>query len=295
LRIKFLIYSVEGANKINRRFVWIGQFLNKVFINVKYDLDKANIPINSEKYITASFFSAVVYGLISFLFFYFLFFARDGVFTAENSILSALIGVVFTGLFFMLHLAYPSIMSKNYAAGIDNSLIFALNNMLIQVSSGVSLFSAMSNVSKFNYGNVSKEFENVVKDVSSGESEAKAIEKLALKTRSEYLKKISWQLLTSLRSGASLKGSLSTVVSALNAMQIRAIKNYAGELSMLILMYLMIAAAIPTLGITFLVILSSMGGASIGPDAVISVIIGAAIMQIVLIGFIKTRVPKVYL
>ena len=33
------------------------------------------------------------------------------------------------------------------------------------------------------------EFENVVKDISAGESEAHALEKLALKTRSEYLKK----------------------------------------------------------------------------------------------------------
>ena len=281
--------------RFNRQFVWIGYKLDKLLPNVKYELAKADLPVNPVKYLAASFFSALVYGVVFFFFLYSLFFFRDGIITPENSILSGLAGLISSLFFFALHIAYPGIVAKKYAAGIDSSLMFALKSMLIQVTSGVSLFNAMLNVSKSNYGVVSKEFENVVKDISAGESEAHALEKLALKTRSEYLKKTSWQLLNSLNSGASLRGALATVVESLNSQQLRAIKDYAAELNLWILLYLLLAAAIPTMGITFLVIMSAMAGLSIGPEALIFIILFAGVMQVVLIGFVKTRIPKVFL
>jgi len=295
MRIMFLLYSIEAVNKINRKFIWIGHRLSHFVPSLALDLDRAGVKASSEKYLTAAFFSAILYGLLSFSFFYFLFFIRDNVITNDNSIISAGLGIVFFFVFLFLHIIYPGIIANKYAAGIDQSLMFALKSMLIQVTSGVSLFNAMVNVSKSNYGAVSAEFGDVVKEISSGVSETKALEKLALRTKSEYLKKTSWQLLTSLRSGASLKGALATVVDSLNNQHMRAIKDYAAELNLWILLYLLLAAAIPTMGVTFLVIMSAMAGLNIGPSAVIAIIVGAGLMQIVLIGFVKTRIPKVYL
>lgn len=291
----FLFYSIESVEKINRKFIWIGHRLNHFFPGLQLDLERAGIKTNAQKYLTASVFSAAMYGILSFSFFYLLFFLRDTLIINVNTFTSVGLGVVFSILFFFLHVIYPGIIANKYAAGIDQSLMFALKSMLIQVTSGVSLFNAMVNVSKSNYGTVSAEFGDVVKEISSGVSETKALEKLALRTKSEYLKKTSWQLLTSLRSGASLKGALATVVSSLNNQHMRAIKDYAAELNLWILLYLLLAAAIPTMGVTFLVIMSAMAGLNIGPESVIAIIVGAGLMQIVLIGFVKTRIPKVYL
>lgn len=295
MRIMFLLYSIEAVDKINRKFVWVGYRLKHIFPGLGLDLERAGIKTSPEKYLTASFFSAIMYGIISFSFFYLLFFLRDAVITSDNTFTSVALGLFFLIIFFLLHVIYPGIIANKYAAGIDQSLMFALKSMLIQVTSGVSLFNAMVNVSKSNYGAVSNEFGDVVKEISSGHSETKALEKLALKTKSEYLKKTSWQLLTSLRSGASLQGALSTVVTSLNNQHIRAIKDYAAELNLWILLYLLLAAAIPTMGVTFLVIMSAMAGLNIGQEAIVIIIIGAALMQIALIGFVKTRIPKVYL
>ena len=295
MRVRFMLFSVERANNINRKFVWIGETFAKIFSNIKYDLPKAGLKISPEKYLTAAIFSALGYGLMVFLLFYGLFFMRDGAITAQNSIFASSLGVTFFAVFFVIHAIYPSIMAKKYAAGVDQSLMFALKSMLIQVSSGVSLFDSMVNVSKSDYGTISTEFGSVVQAISAGESEAKALEKLALRTKSEYLKRTSWQLLASLRSGASLQGALTSVVQTLASHQMRAIKDYAAELNMWILIYLLLAAAIPTLGITFLVILSAMGGASVGPELIIVMVAGAFVMQAGLIGFVKTRIPKVYL
>jgi len=294
MRVKFMLFSIERANNVNRHFVWIGERLSGLFFNVKYGLRQADLEISPEKYLTAAFFSALIYGVLFFFLLYGLFLFRDMAVSAENSLLSFAVGLVFFSLFLFLHVIYPGIMAKKYASGIDQNLLSALKSMQIQVSSGVSLFKAMVNVSKANYGTVSKEFEELTKEISAGESEAKALEKMAMKTKSDYLRRVAWQLLASLRSGASVQGALKSIVQTLTNRQIRAIKDYAAELNLWILIYLLLAAAVPTLGITFLVILSAMGGASVGPEMVLMAVFGAFVMQIALIGFVKSRMPKVF-
>jgi len=295
MRVRLMLFSIERAGRINRRFVWIGKRLSGLFFRLKYDLPNAGIEIEAEKYLTASFFSALAYFALFFFLFYFLLFARDRAFLPQNAMFALMIGIAFFLVFFLLHIFYPKIMSQKLASSIDNSLLFALKSMYIQVTSGISLYEAMVNVSKSDYGVVSQEFAGVVRDISSGESEPKALEKLALKTKSGHLKKTCWQLLNSIRSGASVQGALQSIVSVLTREQERAIKNYAAELNMWILMYLLLAAAIPTLGVTFLVILSSMGGASVGPEHIVTIVIAGFMIQVILIGFVKNRVPKVFL
>ncbi len=288
-----MLFSIEKANRINRRFLWIGERLSRLLFSTKYDLQKAELDIDAPRYLTASVFSAVVYGLLFFGFVFALLFARAG--AIENShYASAALGGVLGGLmFFMLHVIYPGVMAKQIAEKIDKSLLFALKSILIQITSGISLFDALSNVAKAKYGKMSEEFEEVVKEVSAGESETKAMEKLAIRTRSEHLKKITWQLITSLRSGASLVGALNASVTSLTNYQLRAIKNYAAELNLWILIYLLLAAAVPTIGITFMIILSAIGGASIDPLQLWFVVFAAFAIQVVLIGFIKNRIPMV--
>lgn len=295
MRVRFLIYSIDRAKQIDRRFIGIGKSLSRLFYKLKYDLGRADLDIDDSTYLTATFFSALAYFILAFLFILGLLYIKEGIFQQEHVLYSGAGAIAFYLFFFFLHLIYPGIMAKSYAAGIDRSLIFALKSMLIQISSGISLYDSMVNVSRAKYGTVSKEFKNVVQDISAGESEASALEKLALKTKSEHLKKTSWQLLSSLRSGASLEGALGSVVETLTNYQRRAIRNYASELNLWILMYLLFAAAIPTLGITFLVVLGALGGTVIEPMNIITIAVAAFLVQVVLIGFVKTRIPKGYL
>ena len=284
---------------MNRKFIWVGHLLSNVFYGTKFDLMKAELDIEVEDYFTAAFFSAIVYGLLSFIFVSLLFLAKDKFVIGEalglNLVLASLFGFVFFILFLYLHASYPGIMAKNIATSIDQNLVFALKSMMIQVTSGVSLYNALVNVSKSHYGTVSKEFGLVVQNINSGASETKALEKLAVKTKSEYLKKTSWQLITSVKSGASVAGTLKSIVETLNKYHMRAIKNYTAELNVWILIYLLLTAAIPTLGITFLVILSVLAGSGVGPEVVLTLVFGSLISQIILIGFVKTRAPKGYL
>ena len=294
MRVKFVLFSIEQAKRFNKRSLVIGDFLKKVFVGIKYDLKKAELGIEAKEYLTAAFFSATIYGLAFFVIGTGLIFLRDGTIEAVFPI-NFLIGFVFFVLFFFLHIIYPGLIAKRIAFGIDQNLIFALKSMYIQVKSGVPLFNSIKNIANSDYGIVSKEFRTIIQEIVSGTSEAKAIEKMALRTKSEYLKKAAWQIITSIKSGASIAGALETTINTLTTNQLRAIKSYSAELNLWILMYLLLAAAIPTLGITFLIILSSMGGTNITQEYVIGIIFFAFVVQIVLIGFVKNRKPKVIL
>ena len=295
MRVRFLLFSLEGANSLSRRLTWLGRGLSRFFYGVKYDLHRAELPIEAEQYLTASFLSALGYGLLFLALFAGLFFFKEQALSQTSLLLALSLGLAFFFLFLGIHVLYPGLIAKQVAVNIDKDLLFALKSMQVQITSGVSLYDAMTNVAKGNYGRVSSEFGEVVKGISSGLSERQALESMALKTKSEYLKKTCWQLITSMQSGASLQGALNSVVSVLMGYQLRSIKDYAAELNLWLMLYLLLAAAIPTLGITFMVILSSISGSSIGRGHIYTAVAASLLLQMVLIGFIRTRIPRVYM
>lgn len=290
MRIPFLLVSIERASAISPKWAGIGRFLNRFFPHTQSDLEKTNAGLTPEKYFTAAFFSSLAYGFLLFVFLAVLFWIQNQA-ILTNIVLAGLLGALLGILFLFLHSIGPGIAAKEYASSIDKGLSAALNNMQIQVSSGVALFDAMANVAKCDYGAVSKEFETMVKEISGGESEIRALEKIVYKTKSEFLKKTCWQLLSALRSGAATENALATVVDSLSAEQFRGIRNYASELNLWILMYLLLATAVPTIGIAFLVILSAMAGTNLDPLIIVAMVVFAGVLQIVLIGFVKTRIP----
>jgi pilus assembly protein TadC len=262
---------------------------------LKYELDSAEIDVDADHYITASFFSALVYAFLFFCLFFALLFAKTKGFLAINLGYSFIAGLSGFMVFMILHLFYPKLMAQKIAQETEVGLIFVLRNILIMVSSGISLYGALSNVAKSKQGKISEELSEVVKDVNAGISEIKALEKMAVKTKSELLKKFSWQLINSLNSGAPIGGALKTVLETATNTQRRSIKNYAAELNLWILFYLLMAAALPTLGIIVLVIFSSIGGNSVGISHLLGLVGVSIVTQIALIGFVKSRIPRVYL
>ncbi|MGI6589831.1 MAG: type II secretion system F family protein [Candidatus Iainarchaeum sp.] len=288
-----MLFPIETAKKFSDRYLFIGRFLSRIIFSLKYDLQKAEINIDPERYCLASLISAFIYAIM----FIFVGLAFGTIITREIGPTTIGIMIVTSmGSFIVMlifHLLYPKIASHQIAGLIDQDLLFALRAMLIQLSSGQSLFESIKNISKSNYGQVSKEFATVVRDVNSGMSETAALEKLAFRTKSEVLKKTAWQMITTLRSGGSIVNALNSQVEALVAQQVDAIKAYSAELNLWTLVYLIVAAAVPSLGITFLVIASSIGGSGIGPEAVILIVLLSMIVQITMIMLIRSKVPKV--
>ncbi|MEM3555139.1 MAG: type II secretion system F family protein [Candidatus Micrarchaeia archaeon] len=286
-----MVFSIEQASRVNRRLIGIGNLIVRVYPSIKYDLRSSAFDIEAGAYVAAALLSAVLWGGGMYLFSYFMLSMRE---IENTAVVSLAPGIAIFLIIFLFQLIYPKVAARKVAERVDRELIFALKDMYIQINSGVSLFDAMCNVSKADYGYVSKEFEEAVRGITAGDSEEEALEKLALKTKSEYFKKALWQLITAMRSGASTTGALRSVIDVLIGYQHRMIKNYSSELNFWILMFMLVAATIPTLGITLSVVLSTFGGAGITPVLFINFIAISFIIQAVMIGFLKNRRPEVY-
>ncbi len=288
-----MLYPLENARHFSDRYLFIGRFLSKLLFSLKYDLQKAEIQIDVERYCLASLISALIYAIM----FLFVGLAFGTIITKQVGATTITIMLVFCiGSFLAMlvfHLLYPKLAAFQLASMVDQELLFALRTMLIQLSSGISLFDSMKSIAKSNYGQVSAEFNLVVRDVNSGMSETEALEKLAFRTKSEVLKKTVWQIITTIRSGGSIVNALTSQVDALVAQQLDTIKAYSAELNLWTLVYLIIAAAMPSLGITFLVIASSIGGSGIGTEAVALIVLLSVTIQVAMIFLVRSKVPKV--
>jgi flagellar protein FlaJ len=286
-----MLFSIEKISRIDRRFIGIGNLLIRAYPSLKYDLRSSGLEVDAGAYAVAALISALAWGLAMGGFSYFALSARGA---GSVNALSLATGLVITLMMLSLQFIYPRIMARSVAEKVDRELIFALKDMYVQINSGISLFDAMCNISKSDYGHVSDEFELAVRDITAGESEERALEKLARTTKSDYFKKALWQLITAMRAGSSTAGALRSVIDVLISYQHRMIKNYSSELNFWILMFMLVATTIPTLGITLSVVLSTFGRTGITPLIFSELVLMSFIIQAVMIGFLKNRRPEVY-
>lgn len=288
-----LLFPMASARKIDSKFLFIGKSISKILYSLPYDLKNAEIDIDAERYSIASLISATIYFFLSLIIGVAFGYVLTRELTTETISIIILFGIFgfFSSLIF--HLIFPRIKANQIAKAVEQDLLTALRTILIQVSSGASLFEAMRVIANSNYGQVSKEFSDVIKDINAGMNQSQALEKLAFKTKSEIFKKVIWQILTTMRSGGSAVTALRISVDELVDKQMDSIKSYVAELNMWTLIYLIVAAALPSLGVTFLVIASSIGSSGIGQEAVFLIALLAISIQIGLILLVRTQVPKV--
>lgn len=202
--------------------------------------------------------------------------------------------MVISGFVYFNQLNYPKIYAFNKSRDIDRNIIPSLEDMLVQINSGVPLFSIMLNIANSDYGEVSKEFIKITNEINSGVPEIEAIEKYALLNISPYFKRVLWQISNGMRAGGQMEIVIRESINNLNEEQAIQIQNYGSKLNPLVMFYMIIAVILPSLGITFLVIISSL--LSVSGDAIRGIMVMAAVfiifIQIMFIGLIKSRRPR---
>jgi flagellar protein FlaJ len=287
IRIPFLL--IQPRRGFSRK---IHNIANKVLLlvpGVRNDLAQLFETFEPEDYVGAALFSAAIIGaFLGVLFFFITLIGADvGIlFVAVTALLSFAFALAF-------YLFYPSIQLQKIAQMTDNELVFALRELSLQIDSGVTLYNAMLNVARGSYGYASRAFAVTVRDIDNGVPEKKALERMALRSRSEYLKKIVWQLLTALESGAPLADTLKKIVDNLMMDRRQLVKDFSASLNFLVLMYMLVAAALPSIGMTFVILLSTFSGIGLSQEAYLVILFGAFLGQIGLIGYISSTRPAV--
>lgn len=282
---------LDVGEKIANRFRTIISKTLALFPMLKYDLRTLGIQ-EVEAYAASNIASSLIISVFFAVFISLMITNLKDAARAQPLALLSIVAIFF--IMFIFNMVYPGIRTRTMAVKIDRDLIFALKDMLLQVESGIPLYEAMLNIARSGYGGVSYEFDVAVKEISTGTPEAHALQKIALKTKSEFFKKALWQLISSLEKGARLGPALRSVLETLENYQYKTIKDYSATLNFVVLIYMLVSAAIPSLGITFFIVLSAFGGMGVNEQLIGGIIAGSLLLQLVLIGYVNSGRPAVY-
>ncbi len=290
-RIPLFIVPSKFSKAFAESFRGTGSKLCFFFPGLEYDLKLLKSSVSEAEYIIISLLNALVWALIVLLFIAVL----TQLQAKEITPATFLPAIATFILFLIIFVRYPRILVRKAVESVDKDLVYALKDLLVQVNSGISLFNAMKNVGESNsYGSVSREFKEAVQDISGGESQERALEKTAGRTESEFLRRALWQIITVLKTGASVQGALENIVRSLTLHQNTRIKTYTQELNFWILIFVFVAIVIPSLGVTFLVILSSFTSTGVSEWTLMWLIGICLLGDYLIIEFVRIRRPAIH-
>lgn len=276
----------KAAKEAVEHFSKFGDMICKSFPSMKLSLYQANFDIRPREYASLIVLTSLFYFLLMTPLIFWV-----GVIAGKlDFFLPLVVGGVFSTFVFFYLIQYPKLVAARRMRILESDLLNSLQHMLIEIKSGVPLFNSMISVSN-DYGEISEEFKKVVKEVNAGKSETAALEEASRRNPSLYFRRTIWQLTNSIKAGSDIGNALEAIVHNLTQEQIIAIRKYGQELSPYTLIYMMIAVIMPTLGITFMIILSSFAGIVIPKIMFPLIIIGLVIFQYFFMGMIKTKRP----
>ena len=208
-------------------------------------------------------------------------------------ILSLAISLLFGLFVFSTQIMYPKVYFLRKQKNLERNLMPGLEDMLVQLSSGVPLFNIMVNISTSEYGELSAEFKKAVHKINAGIPQIEVLEELGETNSSIYFRRALWQISNGMKSGNDISTIIKDSLRGLNEEQVIQIQNYGNKLNPLIMFYMLVTIILPALAVTFLTIISSMVG--LGKNLTIAMYLGmfgmVVLVQIMFLGIIRSSRP----
>ena len=292
MRIPFCPLPVKTAKRLlGSKLYSVAEPMMKVFPHVEINLKQAEFDITARDYLSIAFFSAIFMLIIS----YFCFLAITvSIVTIEKSLaMSFFVSITLFVITLFYIVTYPKLIVKKRIFNIERNLIYAVRHMYVQATSGVPVFNALVSVAEGDYDAVSKELKETVNMVNSGMAVDKALDRTATRNPSMYFRRIIWQISNGVKSGSDLGIVLKNAIDYLSSEQKIAMKRYGSQLNPLTLAYMMVAVIIPSLGVTFLIVLSSFSKVPIGETVFWGILTFLVVFQFMFLGIMKSKRPNI--
>ncbi len=289
-KIPFSILPSTALKKGSHIFLGVAKRLERGLPFLKQKLKQARIDVTPQDYISRCLLSTV-----SFFFFMCFFIILIILLLGLKGIFLAFMISSFLSLFvFLQQIVYPILLANRKIKGVEKNILSVLQSILVQLNSGIPLFNIFVNIASSDYGEISLEFKKAVKRINAGTPQVVVLEELANENPSLYFRRAIWQLTNGMKSGSDISNVVKEIISALSEEQITQIQNYGSQLNPLAMFYMLIAVILPSLGITFLIVMSSFISLS---EAMTKMIFwglygAVAFFQIMFIGLIKSRRPS---
>ncbi len=289
-RLPLCPLPIKQAKKASRIFSGPADFLSKIS-NLKVILKQANIPLTPVEYISIALYTAVFMFSISTL--VVLLATINKLVVTQSLGISLGLGLVVFMFSFLYLKTYPKFLIGKRAKDIERNLLHALKHLLVQIKSGVSIYDAIVSIANGNYGAVSSEFKELVKEVDTGASLESALEEISIKNPSLDFRRSIWQISNGMKAGSDIGDVLEETLKTLSQQQIVTIRKYGSQLNPLTLVYMMIAVIIPALGVTFLFIFSAFSPISVTETTFYMILIGLVVLQFMYLSIIKSKRPNI--
>jgi flagellar protein FlaJ len=287
--IPFNIFPLPFIKKLSMKFYGIGVKASKFFPYLKLELRQAELSYDEKEYSAIIVTMGLIYSIIGFVIGMLI-----GIrFFPEIFLVVALASAVLLGFFVMMQVAlYPKLQGKKKIREIERNLIFALRTMTVEIKSGVSLFDSLNIIAQGDYGALSTEFKKAVQEIETGTMEEVALEKIARYNPSLFFRRSIWQIINGMKAGADVSNVMEELVSTMIREEKLQITRYGNSMRLLSLMYMMLGVIIPSLGITFLIILSSFPQMQLGELLFWLLLIFIVVGEFMYLGILKSKTPN---
>ncbi len=249
-----------------RFFGDISRSLRPYFMDIKDDMQRANIGYTLEEYLSLALFTTLITFMIETIFISFTLglFVEPLLAVLASLVLSSAI----SGLLFFIFYAYPVTLSKHREGKIKKVLPFAVSYLATIASSKVPPISLFKTLSMFKeYGEVAEEARSIANNVEVfGLTASNAIRKQAKITPSKDMRNLLWGMNTVLASGGDLASFLKDKRNEMMNDYRRRIRKYAQDLGLYTEIYLTL---IITGSIFFIVLSSIIASLSGGVEVVV--------------------------
>ena len=288
-KIPFTFSKLEKLKKRSKFFSSKIRYKKKSFLGES--LENSGIGISREEYLGICIKGFITsFLLILIILFIVLAFLKIKYFY----LISLGISFLFSSFMFFSRIVYPKVYVTRKQRNIERSLIPALEDILIQLNSGIPLFSILVNISEADYGELSFEFKKAVKRISSGEPESEVLNEIGKRNPSIFFRRTLWQLSNGLNVGSDMSIVVKDSIKSLNEEQLIEIQEYGNKLNPLVMLYMLLSVIIPSLSIAFLTIVTSMLGITKTITSMLFIILFVFVVffQLIFLGIIKSKRPR---
>ncbi|MEK6850557.1 MAG: type II secretion system F family protein [Nanoarchaeota archaeon] len=208
--------------------------------------------------------------------------------------ISFLISLIFGIFVYSTQVNYPRLYSSRKQRNIEKNLIPGLEDMLVQLNSGIPLFNIMVNISAADYESLSLEFKKAVKNINAGYAQEEVLEDIGDKNPSIFFRRTLWQISNGMRAGSNIATIIRESIKSLRQDQLLQMQTYGNRLNPLFMFYMLMAVIIPALSITFLTVIASMVSLSAATSKLMfaAVFLFVVFIQIMFLGIMKSLRPS---
>jgi len=289
-KIPYSIVPPKLLKNISQIFSGIANKIEKNLPSLKLNLEQAKMTISPQEYVAMCIMASTIFFIFISTLLSFIFFKIQ---LRGPIIFSLIISLPLVIFILTQQILYPKIKAIRKVRDIEKNLLPTLQDMSVQLNSGISLFRILVNISNKDYGEISKEFNKAVKKMSAGINQIEVLDEIASKNPSLYFRRAIWQLINGMKTGSNTSIVVKEIISALSQEQSIQIQRYGSQLNPLAMFYMLVTIILPSLGMTFLIIISSFIAASelITKFIFWGLYIFVLFFQIMFLGIIKTKRP----